>query len=249
MYMEPFKKADVVARLQQDILRLQGFQSSVQAAMDIGLGSILNAFPNASFPIGAVHEFISPAPEDQAATSGFVTGLLASLLGIQGTLLWISSCRNLFPPALKNFGVEPDHVIFIDLQKEKQVLWAMEEALKCGALTAVVGELHEIDFTASRRLQLAVEQSQVTGFIIRRNLKKLNTTACVSRWKITSLPSEAIEDLPGVGWPAWRVELLRIRNGKPGAWKVAWINGRFFTSELALEKSTSAPFLEQSKTG
>jgi len=249
MIMEPFKKADVVAHLQQDILRLQGFRSSVQAATDIGLGSIIHAFPNASFPVGAVHEFISPALEDHAATGGFVTGLLSSLAGIKGTLLWISAYRNLFPPALKNFGVEPDHVIFIDLQKEKQVLWAMEEALKCGALTAVVGELHEIDFTASRRLQLAVEQSQVTGFIIRRNLNKLNTTACISRWRISSLPSEAIDDLPGVGWPAWRVELLRIRNGKPGAWKVAWINGRFFTREIVLEKSLPAPDRKQRKTG
>jgi len=247
--MEPFKKADVIAQLQQDILRLQGFRSSAQAVMNIGLGPLVNAFPNASFPIGAVHEFISPAPEDYAATSGFITGLLTSLLRINGTLLWISACRNLFPPALKNFGIEPDHVIFIDLKKEKQVLWAMEEALKCGALTAVVGELHEIDFTASRRLQLAVEQSQVTGFIIRSNHKKLNTTACISRWRITSLPSEAIEDLPGVGWPAWRVELLRIRNGKPGAWKVAWINGRFFTSEVVFEKSLPAPVKKQLKTG
>lgn len=249
--MEPFTKADVIAQLQQDILRLQGFRSSAQTSMDVGLGSLLTAFPNAAFPIGAVHEFISPTLEDHAATDGFIAGLLASLLDVKGTLLWISSCRTLFPPALKNFGVEPDHVIFIDLQKEKQVLWAMEEALKCSALTAVVGELHEIDFTASRRLQLAVEQSQVTGFIVRRkNQKKLNTTACIARWRITSLPSEAIEDLPGIGSPAWCVELLRIRNGKPGAWKVVWINGRFFTQEITLENSLPAvPFLKELKTG
>ena len=248
--MEPFTKADVITQLQQDILRLQGFRYSAQSSIDVGLGSLLNAFPNAAFPVGAVHEFISPTLEDHAATDGFITGLLTSLLDMRGTLLWISSCRTLFPPALKNFGVEPDHVIFIDLQKEKQVLWAMEEALKCAALTAVVGELHEIDFTASRRLQLAVEQSRVTGLIIRRNAKKLTTTACIARWKITSLPSEAIEDLPGVGSPAWRVELLRIRNGKPGVWKVVWINGRFITQEIALERSLPAtPLWKQLKTG
>lgn len=248
--MEPFKKADVVAQLQQDILRLQGFRSSTQAAADMGLGSILDALPNAAFPVGAVHEFISATYEDQAAAGGFVAGLLASLLGRKGTMLWISSCRTVFPPALKNFGIEPDHVIFIDLQKEKHVLWAMEEALKCGALTAVVGELREIDFTASRRLQLAVEQSQVTGFIIRRNHKMVNTTACISRWKISSLPSEAIQDLPGVGSPAWCVELLRIRNGKPGAWKVAWVNKRFLTRAIIPEKALPAiPSRKQLKTG
>jgi protein ImuA len=103
----------------------------------------------------------------------------------------------------------------------------MNEALKCGALAAVVGEMKEISFTASRRLQLAVEQSQVTGFILRSNPRNVNTTACVSRWKITSLPSESVDDLPGIGFPKWRVELLRIRNGKSGVWDVQWMNGRF----------------------
>ena len=42
--------------------------------MDMGLGPIKDAFPNASFPVGAVHEFLCAAPEDAAATAGFITG-------------------------------------------------------------------------------------------------------------------------------------------------------------------------------
>ena len=103
----------------------------------------------------------------------------------------------------------------------------MEETLKCGGLTAVVGEIQEISFTASRRLQLAVEQSGVTGFILHRYPRNLNTIACVSRWKITSLPSVLHDDIPGVGFPRWNVELLKIRNGKPGTWQMEWSAGRF----------------------
>lgn len=220
-------KADIFNSLKTDILRLEGFKSSNNGALDIGLGPIKNAFPNNSFPVGAVHEFLSTQTEGSASTGGFVAGLLSALIGKSGATLWISASRMLFPPALKSFGIEPDRFIFLDLQKEKDVPWAMDEALKCSALSAVVGEIREIDFTASRRLQLAVEQSQVTGFILRNNYRKLNNTACVSRWKITSLPSELDSDLPGIGFPKWRVELLRIRNGKSGAWDVQWINGRF----------------------
>jgi protein ImuA len=233
------RRAEVMAELQTDILRLQGFKSPNNVVADVGLGPIKDAFPNASFPLGAVHEFLSARAEDAAATTGFIAGLLASLMGSNGTCLWISSSRTLFPPALKNFGIAPDRFIFIDVQKERDVMWAMEEALKCSALTAVVGEMQEISFTASRRLQLAVEQSQVTGFVLRNNLRqaswqsdKLNTTACVSRWKITSLPSAPIAigiigNLPGIGFPRWRVELLRIRNGKPGVWDIQWRDGKF----------------------
>ena len=221
------KRTDIIARLQSDILLLQGFRPGNNIALDMGLGPIKDAFPNGSFPLGAMHEFLSVGAEDSAATSGFIAGLLSSLMGSGGTSLLISSRRKLFPPALKSFGIQPDRFIFIDLQKEKHVTWAMEEALKCGALTAVIGEVKEINFTASRRLQLAVEQSQVTGFILRSNPQKLNPTACVSRWKISALISESPNDLPGIGFPHWKVELLRIRNGKCGSWEVKWEDGRF----------------------
>ena len=133
--------------------------------------------------------FYLRAVEGAAATNGFIAGLLSPLMGNDGTSLWISSSRTLFPPALKNFGIEPDRFIFIDLQKEKHVIWAMEEALKCGALLLWWVRCRKLILQHSRRLQLAVEQSQVTGFILRNNFRNLNTTACVSRWKITPLPS------------------------------------------------------------
>ena len=226
------QRADIVEKLQSEILRLQGYKPAHNAEVDMGLGPIAHAFPEGSFPLGAIHEFLSAGAEDAASTSGFLAGLLSPIMGNTGTSLWISSARTLFPPALKSFGVEPDRIIFIDLEKERDVLWAMDEALKCGALSAVVGEMQEISFTSSRRLQLAVEQSRVTGFVLRHNPRKINTTACVSRWKIAALPSESIaiglgEDLPGIGFPQWRVELLRIRNGRPGVWDIKWINGRF----------------------
>jgi protein ImuA len=225
--MISINRADLRAKLQSDILRLQGFKSVNSSSLDIGLGVLKDCFPNASFPLGCMHEFISAQQEDAAATNGFIAGLLTSLMGENGSLIWISSSRKLFPPALKNFGIQPDRLVFLDLQREKDVLWAMDEALKCGALTAVIGEMKEISFTSSRRLQLAAEQSQVTGFILRHNSRNPNPTACVSRWKISSLKSEPVNDLPGIGFPKWRVELLRVKNGKPGIWDVQWMNGMF----------------------
>jgi len=224
------QRAEILASLQTDILRLQGFRTAHSATVDHGLGPITQAFPGGSFPTGCVHEFLSDDVQAAAATSGFVSGLLAPLMAVGGPVLWISASRTLFPPALKHFGLSPDQFIFIDLQKEKEVLWALDEALKCGALTAVVGELQELSFTASRRLQLAVEHSQVTGFVLRRKYRQINTTACVSRWKITPLPSIIVDDLPGVGHPQWKVELLRIRNGRPGVWEVTWEKGSFHTA-------------------
>jgi protein ImuA len=227
MYAE---RAKIISQLQQEILLLEGLKLSKSGSVDMGLGPILNAFPNSTFPLAAVHQFLFNGTKGKAATIGFITGLLSPLMGNGGVSAWISAARTIFPPGLKNFGIQPDRFIFIDLQKEKDLPWAIEEALKCSALTAVIGEMKEIGFTASRRLQLAVEQSQVTGFMLCNDSQKLNATACVSRWRITPLPSDAVDDhLPGVGFPKWKVELLRIRNGRTGVWEVDWRGGRFIS--------------------
>jgi protein ImuA len=239
-------KANIIAQLKKDILPLQGFKTTLNTvALDGIPAAIKNAFPNAAFPLGAVHELISDSAEDAAATFGFIAAILASIMKSAGSCIWINGSQSVFPPALKSFGIRPDNIIFIYLKKEKEILWAMEEALKCKGLSAVIGEVQDLSFNASRRLQLAIEQSQVTGFIVRRNPRNLNTTACLARWKITSLPGELPADMPGVGFPRWNVELLKVRNGKPGSWQVEFASGRF----RQIPKIAAIHPQQQKKTG
>lgn len=242
-------KADIFKSLQTDLLRLQGLKAINNCELDNCLGPMAAAFPNQSFPLGVIHELISQRQEEVAATSGFVTGLLSTIMGESGTSIWISSSRNIFPIALKAFGVDPDRFIFIDLKKEKDVVWVMDEALKCGAVSAVVGEIGEIDFKTSRRFQLDAESSGVTGFIVRKASRNISTIASVSRWKISSLPSEKPEQLPGIGFPKWRVELSKIRNGKPGTWNVKWFDGKFLLAQEALSSSIDLPTWHKKKAG
>ena len=239
-------KADIITQLQKDIFSLQGFKTTVNSnAVDTGLGIIKNAFPNKIFPLGAVHEFISAGPEDAAATCGFVSDLLSSLINKNGAAIWISTRRNIFPPALSLFGIAPEKIIFIHPKKENEMLWVMEEALKCNGLSAVIGEIPKLSFTASRRLQLAVEKSRVTGFVLRNDPREINTTTCVTRWKITSLPSQLANNMSVVGFPLWNVKLLKVRNGTPGEWQIEFSGARF----RHLSKLKAISLEQQKKTG
>lgn len=230
----PGDKQHIIAQLQKDILSLQGFKPLRTAyAQDMGLGEIIHAFPNHSFPLAAVHEFVSTTMESASATAAFISALLSPLLYTGGVIAWIAPRSFIFPPALKLFGIEPNRVIFIHPRYTKDIGWVTEEALQCEALSAVVSEWSNIDFTESRRLQLAVEKSKVTGFLIRRSPRELTTTACVSRWKISAQASITIDDLPGVGFPRWEVELLKVRNGKPGTWILEWAGDHFQPSHAS----------------
>jgi protein ImuA len=215
-------------QLQQEILSLQGFKTGKEKqVIDPGLGPVNRHFPNAVFPVGAIHELVSSSPEETAASTGFISALLPSFMQEHRKLVWIDPTQHIFPPGLSRYGIQPQHILFIKTPKEKDMLWAFEEALKCKGLAAVVGNIRSLSFTESRRLQLAVEKSRVTGFIIRQSPRNPAPIAAVARWHIHSLPSLTEENLPGIGFPRWKVELQKIRNGKPGSWELEWRSGRF----------------------
>ncbi len=215
-------KSDIIRALQRDILRLQGVAEHRNAQAEVGLGVMEKSFPNGVFPLGGIHEFVSVSSEDRAASSGFISGILGQLMQQDGVCFWISTAQIVYPPALDLFGISPERIVFVHMPNEKQVLWAIEEALKCKGLVAVIGEVYQLSFVESRRLQLAVEQSRVTGFILRRAKQALGATACVARWKIRSAPSVPVSRLPGLGYPRWEVNLLKVRNGQAGQWIVQW---------------------------
>lgn len=242
-------RKELINKLQKDILLWQGFKTQSSDAGDsIGLGAIENAFPNGIFPRKAIHEFISVAPEHSAASGGFIGGLLSILMKEGTACIWISSARTLFPVSLSLFNVDPERIIFMDVTREKDVLWIMEEALKCEGLAAVVAEVNGISLIESRRLQLAVEQSGVTGFILRKDPRKAITPVATARWKITPIPSKTEEGMPGIGFPRWNVELIKVRHGNPGSWTLEW-GGDKFVDVAEIQQETSWLDKEERKIG
>ena len=222
----PTDKAHILAQLQKEILPLQGLKANtINNPVDVGFGKIRYAFPNHQFPLGAIHEFICQNREQASVSGGFASALVSALISNHAAL-WISSSRHTYPPALKMFGLQPHHVVFINVERKKDLLSVIEEALRCQSVGAVIADAPDMNFKESRRFQLAVEESGVTGFLLRHQPKNLST-ACVTRWSIQASPSYPIEGLPGIGYPRWKLELLKVRNGRPGKWEVEWIDQKF----------------------
>lgn len=223
------EKQEILAQLREQISAAQGSKTSPVAMGDgFGLGDIETCFPNKVFPTGTIHEFLAEHPEDAAASEGFIAGLLAKLMENRNSCLWISRNRKLFPPSLETYGVDPQQIIFLDLYYTREILWVMEEALKCEGLACVIAELPDIDFAQSRRLQLATEQSHVTGILLRKEPKRsLSATACSARWQIKPQPSALNNNIPGVGNPRWEVNLLKVKNGEGGKFYIEWAEDGF----------------------
>ena len=243
------EKQEILTRLREQISAAQGFKPSpIASGAGFGLGDIEACFPNNVFPTGTIHEFLAKHPEDTAASEGFIAGLLAKLMENGNSCLWISRNRKLFPPSLEAYGADPQQIIFLDLYYTKEILWVMEEALKCEGLACVIAELPDIDFAQSRRLQLATEKSHVTGILLRKEPKRsLSATACSARWQIKPQPTEILDGIPGVGNPRWEVNLLKVKNGEGGKFYIEWAEDRFapFENPAASPQPQDLPIPER----
>lgn len=246
------EKQEILTKLREQISAAQGFRAAPVAPGDgFGLGAIEACFPNNVFPTGTIHEFLAEQPEDAAASEGFIAGLLAKLMENGNSCLWISRNRKLFPPSLETYGVDPQQIIFLDLYYTKEILWVMEEALKCEGLACVIAELADIDFAQSRRLQLATEKSHVTGIILRKEPKRsLSATACTARWQIKPQPTALNDNIPGVGNPRWEVNLLKVKNGEGGKFYIEWAEDKFahFENPAAIPQPQNLPISERGLT-
>lgn len=164
---------------------------------------------------------VFPAVGAEAAASNFI---LAQVGYGAAPVLWIQDQavqRETGRPFLAGLGLcRP--LMLMRLAKPVDVLIAVEEALRCQALAAVVAEIRgnppAVNFTTLRRLALRAEADGVSCWLIRQSTTP-EPSAARDRWRITSLPSAVnLDDPRAPGDARWRVDLFRSRNGRPGAW-------------------------------
>jgi protein ImuA len=131
----------------------------------------------------------------------------------------------IYPPGL---GIDCIHV---EARDARAALWAMEEGVRCSALSAVIGELWgdpaALDFTATRRLAVASERSGVPCWLARLG-GTANLSGARMRWRVASAPSLLTSlDPRAPGLSAWDAELFRARGVPPGRWSIAHEAGVF----------------------
>jgi protein ImuA len=141
------------------------------------------------------------------------------LLWVQDRMAILESGR-VYPP-----GLPTRDLIHVEARDARDALWAMEEGLRCAALSSVIGEIwgdpRALDFTATRRHAVASERSQVPCGLVRLG-GTANLSGARMRWRIASAPSltNAL-DPRAPGASAWDAELFRARGAPPGRWSIA----------------------------
>jgi protein ImuA len=200
--------------------------------------------------LGALHEIAPASPFDFGAAASFALALLARALADDGRdVLWIEpeaaefEAGRLYGPGLDLLGLPMARLVGLAAPHERDAAWAMEEALRCRALAAVVGEFvreASLDLVMLRRLSLAAGAGGGLGLILRHRASSLPSPAA-TRCEVASAPGIR-DEFGGLGRPAIVLSLLRNRRGPTGRWLLSWgHHERAFSSPpLSLDLAAAA---------
>ena len=213
-----------LAALRAEIAALEHGVRPAAEVLGFGDARIDGRLPGGGLALRSWHAFAGEGLDlETAAASAAFVARLAIPLAARGELVWVLRRDDLHAPGLATLGLPADRLIHVCARDEDEALAVMEDALRTRGVSAVFGEVDEVDLVAGRRLQLACEQSLATGFVLRRRpfggaARGESGSAAATRWTIAPSPSEPVPGEPGLGPPRWRVKLERCRGGRTGAW-------------------------------
>jgi len=229
--------APTLNRLRQSLV---GLDPSLTPALpgggrEVGIDPGIDAVLGGGLSCAALHELAPAAPLHLGAASGFALALASIASSRSRPVLWIGTdyaaaeAGEPYGPGLDLFGVASANLIVLRVPKPVDVLWAMEESLRCRALSCVVAELTGegtvADLTATRRLSLAAREGASTrisgfGLLIRHNATA-TPSAAATRWSIAPALSRP-DGYGGLGRVRFDLSLCKNRRGSAGRWIIEW---------------------------
>ncbi len=145
---------------------------------------------------GGLHDVVAADAGMASAFCALICARLADAGGSGATVLWCEGARALdagmlHGPGLRRFGLDPERLTLACTGRDAEILWAMEEGLRCASLAAVVGAVRGASLSQTRRLQFAAESHGVSALMLRPPAAGAAPSAAMTRWRIDPVPGKA----------------------------------------------------------
>ncbi|MEL6819147.1 MAG: hypothetical protein AAFP80_10905 [Pseudomonadota bacterium] len=185
-----------------------------------GVAAIDECLPEGGLSRAGLHEIEPLKPSDMPSLTGFGFALLSRLASTK-PIIWCVTASQVgdygqpYAFGLSRFGISPSQIIFAKVAKDKELPFALEEAIKTQGIAAVIGEGSRPCFTGSRRIALLCQTHQTPCLFMTPRRGDHNGSAALTRWQIA--PQQGVEDPRdpfGPGLPSWAVGLPRARAGR-----------------------------------
>ena len=212
--------------------------SAPRAIFPSGFRGIDRLLPAGGIGSGSLIEWIG-GPASGAATLAFaVAGRLRAARpeGAAGPILVIDRPGRFHPPAVmpwlegapagkpKAGGAAVGAIVVVRPSRDEDEIWAIDQALRCPGVTAVLAWPQRVSTTALRRWQLAARGSGTVGFLVRPVAARrepswaearinVAAVATLGRWRGGDDPLSSHRWAPAVGSLAVRRLRLSLQEG------------------------------------
>jgi protein ImuA len=245
------QRLNMIEQLRQQVLALQKAPGIVDGPGILPLGiPAIDAALGGGFLCGALHEISATGEAHFSAAAGFALGV-AKRTAPSPRLFWIIEDMALVESGmphgagLDTFGLAPERLVTVSVSHRRDLLWAMEEALRCRAVDLVIGEIRagSIDGVAMRRLSLAAAENGALALLLRATPSNDASTAA-TRWIIGAAPSSTTR---GPGETRFISQLIRNRRGPAGSWILEWSDRNEQFTLATHAQPVAAPAFDRSR--
>ena len=242
----------VIAQLRTAIAALES-RPALAAGLQPGSDSIsgrniVDALDLLHPPRGLLHEVFADERRVGGTALGFSLGLARSLVSrSRPAVLYLELTAEAqeaglpYGPGLAAFGFDPAALVLGRVATLAELLWAMEEAIACRAVAAIVAEIPGapaiFDFTASRRLALRAAATRTSVIVLRYGTGR-EASAARLRWRVAPAPSKVPADDPvAPGPPRFAATVEKCRLGAAAqalegkSFVFDWVNHGFVIAE------------------
>ncbi|WP_417739196.1 ImuA family protein [Rosistilla oblonga] len=179
----PAGKADVLSSLRKQLRRVEAARRPESQAISSGIEPLDALLPQAGYPPGSLVEWIDVGHAGGAAWLS-LTGAVAAHRHTGGKVVIVDTERTFYPPAAIAAGLPADAIVLLQPKSREDLIWSLDQSLRCSAVAAVWGRVGNLQDNDARRLQLAAETGATLGMLLRPATAIRQTSWAEVRWQV-----------------------------------------------------------------
>jgi protein ImuA len=195
-------RAQTITELRSRLSRWERPRQKEMECRSTGCDALDALFPERGVRRGSLVEWVEDGAASGAATMAMFAG--RQLSDARRAAIFVDFKRQVYPPALAASGFDLAKMIIVRPSTEQETLWACEESLRCKAVALVWTRIERLTGLAFRRLQLAAEESDGIGFLVRSAAALRQPSWADVRFVVTPRPAAG-------EWPRFQVKVAYSR--------------------------------------